>query len=612
MNGAAIPAVMAALPLAAGLACLALGRRRRACLALAFVVTAAVFALSLRLMGHGSFRILIAGEPPVPLAVADGLSRLVCLGIAFFGLVTAVYAAGFFGPWERLHVFCGFLLMTVGAGVAAALADNFVVLLAAWGFLGLTLYVMVGLGDGAAPAAKKTMIVVGGSDAFMVLGIGIVWILAGGGEGLSAIGWSGRRIPLDGGAAWAAYLCLAAAAFAKAGAMPLHTWVPDCAERAPIPVTAFLPASLDKLLGIYLLARISLSLFVMDAGMQLLLMAVGAATIVCAVMMAMVQHDMRRLLGYHAVSQVGYMVLGIGTGIPVGIAGGLFHMVNHCLYKTCLFFGAGAVGTRTGTYDLDRLGGLARTMPASFAACVVAALAISGVPPLNGFASKWMVYQGLIEAGRGGGAAWILWLAAAMFGSVLTLASFVKLLHATFLGPRSESLRRSGVRTSEVGFRMAAPALALALLCVLFGVFALPLPIRHLVEPALGTRIAFPGLWEPALATWLILAGILLGLLVCAALAVARPRESGTFIGGEETEPGMALSGVDFYETISEMGILRRLYGRASAGAFDAYDRGRDAVLAFSEALRRLHAGLLPVYLLWCCGGLLLLLVLLG
>ena len=110
--------------------------------------------------------------------------------------------------------------------------------------------------------------------------------------------------------------------------MPFHTWVPDAAEDAPIPVVAFLPASLDKLLGIYFLARITLDMFVMDLGMNTFLMAIGSFTIVAAVMMALIQHDLKRLLGYHAVSQVGYMVLGIGTGNPIGIAGGLFHMLN--------------------------------------------------------------------------------------------------------------------------------------------------------------------------------------------------------------------------------------------------------------------------------------------
>ena len=139
----------------------------------------------------------------------------------------------------------------------------------------------------------------------MLLGLAFIWRMAG------TLEIDKLSIALNTKPAVWAYLCLAAGAFAKAGAMPLHTWVPDTAEDAPTPVTAFLPASLDKLLGIYFLARISLDIFQMNAAMNTVLMAVGSFTIVAAVMMALVQHDLKRLLGYHAVSQVGYMIIGI-------------------------------------------------------------------------------------------------------------------------------------------------------------------------------------------------------------------------------------------------------------------------------------------------------------
>lgn len=215
--------------------------------------------------------------------------------------------------------------------------------------------------------------------------------------------------------------------------------MPDYGEQADAPVTAFLPASLDKLLGIYLLFRAATGLFQMNGSMQFVLLAVGASTtVLAAVMMALVQHDLKRLLSYHAVSQVGYMLLGIGTGLPLGLAGGLFHMLNHAMYKSCLFLCAGNVETKAGTTDLDRLGGLARLMPVTFTATLIASLAISGIPPLNGFASKWMIYQGLVDLGGQGGFWWVVWLATAMFGSALTLASFVKVLHSVFLRRTAE------------------------------------------------------------------------------------------------------------------------------------------------------------------------------
>jgi formate hydrogenlyase subunit 3/multisubunit Na+/H+ antiporter MnhD subunit len=139
----------------------------------------------------------------------------------------------------------------------------------------------------------------------------------------------------------AAYFLILTGAIAKAGAIPLHSWIPAIASTTPMPVMAYLPASLDKLLGIYLLANISLFWFVLSP----LLDGFndhGAGTIIAAALMALIQHDYRKMLSFHAVSQVGYMILGIGTGTPVGVIGGLFHMLNNALYKSCFSFAQGS------------------------------------------------------------------------------------------------------------------------------------------------------------------------------------------------------------------------------------------------------------------------------
>ena len=195
-----------------------------------------------------------------------------------------------------------------------------------------------GEGDAAGDAAGKTFVVIGFSDCALLLGVLLLWQLTG---TLRMSAFDG--VPVSGGVLTAAYLLLLTGALVKAGAMPGHTWIPKAAEGAPVSVMAYLPASLDKLLGIYLLARISLRMFALNDGLRLLLLVIGAVTIVLAVMMALVQHNLKKLLAFHAVSQVGYMVMGIGTGVPLGIAGGLFHMLNNALYKCCLFLGAGAV-----------------------------------------------------------------------------------------------------------------------------------------------------------------------------------------------------------------------------------------------------------------------------
>jgi formate hydrogenlyase subunit 3/multisubunit Na+/H+ antiporter MnhD subunit len=410
-----------------------------------------------------------------PLFKLDALSGFISIFIALFTILVIIYSLDFMKGKANQSRYYFYLILTAIASLVVILANSLLVLLVFWGFLGLTLFLLINMGGPeASAAAKKTFIIVGGSDALMLLGIAIIYYLT------KEFQMDKISISLSSGSlklANVAYLCLAVACFAKAGTMPFHTWIPDCAETAPLPVVAYLPAALDKLLGIYLLTRISLDLFVMNQAMKMFLMIIGAFTIIAAVMMALVQHNLKRLLGYHAVSQVGYMVLGIGTGLPIGIAGGLFHMLNNTIYKSCLFLTGGNVEKKTKTAELDRLGGLAKFMPVTYITCLIASLSISGVPPFNGFVSKWMIYQGLVSSFSVGnqhlGVRFILslCLVAAMFGSALTLASFMKLIHATFLGPMAADKK---LKLNEVGWKMWLPCSILAIMCILFGIFYHP------------------------------------------------------------------------------------------------------------------------------------------
>jgi formate hydrogenlyase subunit 3/multisubunit Na+/H+ antiporter MnhD subunit len=453
------------------------------------------------------------------------------------------------------------------------------------------------------------MMIIGGSDALMLLGIVIYWHLAG------TTRMDGTAMALDSPLAYTAFLTLLAGAFAKAGAVPFHTWVPGFGEHTDAPVSAFLPASLDKLLGIYLLARCVLDLFIPTPAMYTMLMLLGAVTVISAVMMALVQHDLKRLLSYHAVSQVGYMILGIGTGTAIGLAGGLFHMLNNTIYKSSLFLCAGVVEKETGTTDLDRLGGLARLMPITFIACTVAALSISGIPPLNGFASKWMIYQGIISSGENGGLAWVLWLAVAMLGSALTLASFVKVLHATFLCKPSAEVRKMAIGENHAS--MLLPLVVLSALCVVFGVFAFQVPLGRLIFPVV--QVGVPGVWWAGLATIMILLAVLAGLVIYAlTMRGGKLRRVRTYIGGEQmqdvyisgneqdTQRHVEITGVDFYNTIEQLPGLQRFYALTRARVFDIYDFLRRGSNYIVQMLRALHTGILPVYLRWFVTGLVL------
>jgi formate hydrogenlyase subunit 3/multisubunit Na+/H+ antiporter MnhD subunit len=467
----------------------------------------------------------------------------------------------------------------------------------------MSLYLLANLTPQGSNASKKSFIFIGGSDAFLVLGAASLWVITG--------SFDIFNIRLDlaqsGSLAKASFICFAIAALTKAGAMPFHSWIPDFAENVPMSLTAFLPAALDKLLGIFLLVLVTNQLFILNTSMTFLLLSVGAVTIICAVYMAMVQHDMKKLLAYHAVSQVGYMVLGIAAGTPLGIAGGVFHMINHAVYKSALFLTGASVEHSTGTTNLDRLGGLARYMPVTFAVCLVAALSISGVPPFNGFASKWMIYQSLIEQYSNPAFSvfekvlYLGFLITAMFGSALTLASFVKLIHSVFLGQPYEIRNTESPGISEAKPAMLVPMVILALICVIFGVLPYSLPLKLFIYPSLASfNIAKPefiGLWQSLPATVLIIGALILGLIIYAVSNIkfkaARP-----FMGGEDLPAEAKASGPEFYKSISDLGFFKRVYALARDKYFDLYDIVTKLVLGVGGFFSFLHTGSLHTYLL--------------
>ncbi|MCX6260430.1 MAG: complex I subunit 5 family protein, partial [Bacteroidia bacterium] len=335
---------------------------------------------------------------------ADNLSKLIVIFISIFSILILLYSLVYIKD-GRAKNYYPYFLVTIGCSYGAVLADNLLLFITFWGILGITLYKLIpGNSEESSATAKKTLILIGASDSIMLLGIALIWRLTG------SLNISATALPTDNVLAVTAFLALMIGSFTKAGAFPFHTWVPDYAQNAPASSSALLPASLDKLLGIYFLARLTSGMFILNKWLTLLLLSIGVITIISAVMMALVQHNYKRLLGFHAVSQVGYMILGLGLGSPIGIAAGLFHMINHALYKSGLLLSAGCIEYRTGKENIDDLGGLSRTMPLTFFSALIFAMAISGVPPLNGFASKWMIYQGIIDFGIGSDLPNKLWI----------------------------------------------------------------------------------------------------------------------------------------------------------------------------------------------------------
>ncbi|MBM4402904.1 MAG: hypothetical protein FJ042_00710 [Candidatus Cloacimonetes bacterium] len=543
----------------------------------------------------------------------DGLSKLIVLFIGIFGFLYSLYSLSYnrrrAPNSEPNHIpgnYHTYYLITLGASFGVALTDNLLLFVFLWGLLGLTLYKLIkGHNEESSAAAKKTLVLIGASDSVLILGIGLLYICS------HTFKISDIHLGTTTTLSTVAFLSLLIACMTKAGAFPFHTWIPDYTKDAPASISAYLPASLDKLLGIYFLARMCMSTFILSGWVTLLLLIIGALTIITSVLMALVQHNYKRLLGYCAVSQVGYMITGLALGTPLGIAGGLFHMVNHAIYKGGLFLTAGSVEKHTGKEELGELGGLCKYMPVTFAAALVFALSISGIPPLNGFYSKWMIYTGIIEFGSGKGIAnqlWMIWLTLAMLGSSLTLASFVKLISGIYLGRKNEQIGT----VKEVGFPMFFPQIFLAMLCIAFGIFAARWVIPEFFEfTGIGSWKSLPGLWNAPSVSIMILISIIVGFIIYWMGTLKTSRRSDSFVGGEKLQQELSFSSLEFYKTIGTMKFFNYFYDKANKKWFDVYHLGKECVLGLSSALSVCHTGILSTYVVWVVLGVATIMVLL-
>jgi len=554
--------------------------------------------ISIKIFMAGSLQFSMMG---FTLFQSNSLSNFILLFVNILSFIILIYSLKNVKSNIENKFFLLFPL-TVSFSNGVAISSNMVAFMIFWGLTGMLVY-LFGVLSGAkgAESSRKSFIIIGTSDILLIVGLVIMYLSA------KTSDMYAMNVELSSLLTVLAFICMILSAFTKAGAFPMHTWVPDFAKDAPIESVALLPAAMDKLLGIYLFARIMIDgLFIFPYFVNIIIMIIGVFTIITAVMMALIQHNGRRLLGYHAVSQVGYMVLGIGTGTAIGIIGGLFHMLNNAIYKSNLFLSFGSVEKKTGTADLDEMGGLARRMPMTFVAALIGALAISGVPPLNGFFSKWMVYQSVLEAAATQTQIWQIvmniCLVLAVFGSALTLASFIKFIHSIYLS----KLPKKYKNITEVSFTNWFGNNLLALLCVIFGIFVYTIPVKLFLMPLLpeGTTIRniLLGFYEPGVILSLFVISIILGIIIY--LVFKKIRFDDEYVGTMPTTEANRITGVDFYNDVKEMQPFKTIYGWAKNKYFDIYKYGTDVSLWFGDIFHKLHTGLLHTYAIWTLAGL--------
>jgi hydrogenase-4 component B len=416
---------------------------------------------------------LIGGEAPHFLL--DGLSAFFLALLAVVGGTASVYARGYWTGAAHPHsartgrVWWSVLLANIGLVLLAANGLHFLI---AWELFTLSAYFLITL-DRQQPEVRAAGWLYLGASHAAVLALFAFFTLLAVGTG----GW--ELGPVNGHPELAPLFWLALFGFGlKAGLFPLHIWLPSAHASAPSHVSAILSGVTIKM-GIYGLMRFSGWLPVpVHAGWVVVALGVGSA--VLGVAFALGQHDLKRLLAYHSVENIGIILTGFGfalvaveQGDPawgrLALAGGLLHVWNHGLFKALLFFGAGSVLHATGTREMSRLGGLWRAMPWTAGLFGLGAVAICGLPPLNGFVSEWLIYLGLFDATIARGAsAWAAIPAAILLGvtGALALACFAKVCGVVFLGaPRSPA----AARAHESGPAMRGAMLVLAGACTGIG-----------------------------------------------------------------------------------------------------------------------------------------------
>ncbi|MEA1940369.1 MAG: proton-conducting transporter membrane subunit [Candidatus Caldatribacteriota bacterium] len=415
----------------------------------------------------------------------------------FMGLITAVvsflgavYSLSFIQKANGMDKYYSLLLLlTVGMFGMEFTGDifNFFVFLeiASIASVALIAYRGIDLGE-PAEAGFKYMIVSSISALMVLFAVGIFY-----GEydllNLAALAKVIRYSQLD----KIAFALLIPVMAMKAGAVPMHMWTPDAYSEAPAPITMILVAASQA--SLYVLFRVVFSLYNVNSNtlaVGWIIIIFGVLSMFIGVTMAIIQKDIKRLMAYHAVSQTGYMLLGVGVGLAVlsnplalkeygitAMEGGIFHIMNHAMYKGLLFLTAGALFFRTGTRDLNKMGGLAHHMKYTTIFFIVGAAAIAGLPPFNGFASKLLIYESVYKFNP-------LLSIIAMVVSILTLASFVKVFHSAFLGPKLSQFKE----VKEVPQSMVLSMAVLSCIIIFFGLFP-DLIVKNLVHPAVMALI---------------------------------------------------------------------------------------------------------------------------
>ena len=439
--------------------------------------------------------------------ILDSLTAVMLIVVTLVSLMVQIYSQGYMHGDPGYHRYFAFMSLFTGSMLGLVLADNLLFLYVFWEMVGLCSYLLIGFWfhrPAAANAAKKAFIVTRLGDFGFLAAILLLYSNAHTFDiaQLHSLAITGALAGTT--LTWAA-IGIFSGAVGKSAQFPLHTWLPDAME-GPTPVSALIHAATMVAAGVFLVAR-TYPLFSHSVEALTTVAVIGGFTAIFAATMGLVMTDIKRVLAYSTISQLGYMMLGLGAG---GIAIGIFHLFNHAFFKALLFLGAGSVNHATGTFDMREMGGLRKFMPWTYATFVIASLSIAGIWPLSGFWSKDEILAASLENQP------ILFYLA-MLTVFMTAFYMFRVVFLTFGGEYRGGSAEAHGKPHESPPVMVMPMVVLAILAVVsgfwnvtgafgqfmghgethsfadgfFGILAHPLPWLSLILAGLGILLAY-------------------------------------------------------------------------------------------------------------------------
>lgn len=500
---------------------------------------------------------------------ADPLSRWFLGIIGLVGIATAIFSPGYLHHLRK-RVAPGFVwsamsLLMISMSLVV-LSANALVFLVSWELMALSSFALVASDHAQRSVQRSAFVYLGATrtgTAFLMAGFLWAHHLTG--------SWQFSAWHVSGSGALGPALLILIGLAVKAGCWPFHLWLPIAHPAAPAPVSAVMSGVMIKT-AIYAMIRLLVMGQFDIAILGPLVLILGAISAFWGVLFALLQHDLKKLLAYHSVENIGIILMGLGLSMigdhlhlkllaQLGLAAALFHTLNHALFKTLLFLGAGVVDIRTHTRDIEQLGGLIHKMPWTAGSFIIGSAAICALPPLNGFASEWLLYRGFFElaqsgAGVGGRLCGLLlmgWLA--LIGA-LALACFVKAVGVVFLGlPRSSSAERSREGTRG----MVVAQVLLAVICVGLGVAAsvVLIPLDSVISYMHGEHSILREAWTLPVPVLVVMLTFTLGALALWLSVLSKSRPARRFITWEcgfgDLGPRMQYTASSFAQPIARM-----------------------------------------------------------